>query len=184
LGGSPAGFHVAFVKDRHFKFVVSCKQVGFMICDLKRVISEHFDIYFHLWRDGGANWVREEKHWLQEEEQSWTKKTNEKKKPNLKNKDIDSKKVHFSAKLVRDSPARKFVPREEKIKTPTRFINFGSFVCVLEGFSELKGEDDAQMSRKVFGTIKRVLRTEGNSDIEIPPQSGFKSYLSNRARIL
>jgi hypothetical protein len=44
-----------------------------MICELKRVISEQFDIYFHLWRDGGANWIREEKQWLQEEEQSWKK---------------------------------------------------------------------------------------------------------------
>jgi pterin-4a-carbinolamine dehydratase len=25
VGGSPAGFHVSFVKDRHFKFAVSCK---------------------------------------------------------------------------------------------------------------------------------------------------------------
>jgi hypothetical protein len=52
-----------------------------MICELKRVISEQFDIYFHLWRDGGANWIREEKQWLQEEEQSWKKISHQKRSP-------------------------------------------------------------------------------------------------------
>jgi hypothetical protein len=50
---------------------------------------------FHLCRDGGANWVREEKQWLQEEEQSWTKMNSEKKKPNLKTKAINPKKGSF-----------------------------------------------------------------------------------------
>jgi hypothetical protein len=53
LGGSPADFHVTFLRDRHFRFSVSTKHVGFEVGDLKRVISDHFDVYFHLWRDGG-----------------------------------------------------------------------------------------------------------------------------------
>ncbi|RCV22667.1 hypothetical protein SETIT_4G239000v2 [Setaria italica] len=61
LGGTPAGFHVSYVQDRHFRFVLSCKQVGFMVCDLKRIITDSFDVYFHLWRDGGDSWVREER---------------------------------------------------------------------------------------------------------------------------
>ena len=43
-----------------FNFVVSSKSVGLMVYELKRVISEQFVIYFHLWRDGGANCVSEE----------------------------------------------------------------------------------------------------------------------------
>jgi hypothetical protein len=110
LGGTPAGFHVSFVKDRHFRFEVSCKAVGFMVCELKRVISEHFDIYFHLWRDGGANWTREEKHWSQEEEQSWTKISHQKRSPR---KADCGRRVRFCDKLVQDSPVSKSVPREE-----------------------------------------------------------------------
>jgi hypothetical protein len=54
LGGTLAGFHVTYVKDHHYRFLVASKQVGFAICALKRIISDHFDVYFHLWRDGGG----------------------------------------------------------------------------------------------------------------------------------
>lgn len=72
LGGSPAGFHVTYLQDRHFRFSVANKHVGFSICDLRRIITPHFDVYFHLWRDGGDRWVHERKHWEEEEEQGWT----------------------------------------------------------------------------------------------------------------
>lgn len=48
LGGSPAVFHVVEESDRHFWFLVSSTKVGFMVLDLKRILSEIFDIYFHL----------------------------------------------------------------------------------------------------------------------------------------
>jgi hypothetical protein len=35
------------------------KRVGFAITDLKRITTPHFDVYFHLWRNGGENWVHE-----------------------------------------------------------------------------------------------------------------------------
>jgi hypothetical protein len=72
LGGTLAGFHVTYVKDHHYRFLVASKQVGFAICALKRIISDHFDVYFHLWRDGGGgeNWIKEWRKW-QEEDQSW-----------------------------------------------------------------------------------------------------------------
>jgi hypothetical protein len=41
-----------YVRDRHFRFAVASKAVGFAVFDLKRVITPHFDVYFHLWRDG------------------------------------------------------------------------------------------------------------------------------------
>jgi hypothetical protein len=48
LGGTPAGFHVTYLKDHHFRFSVASKQVGFAIRDIKRITSQHFDVYFHL----------------------------------------------------------------------------------------------------------------------------------------
>ena len=106
LGGTPAGFHVSFVQDRHFKFVVSCKAVGFMICELKRVVTDQFDIYFHLWRDGGAHWVREEKQWIAEENQSWTEVSYAKKKKKMRNNSSSAKKVKFCDKIVQDSDSQ------------------------------------------------------------------------------
>ena len=55
LGGSPAGFHVSYLQDRHFRFSVASKHVGLLVRALKRIITDHFDVYFHLWRDGGEN---------------------------------------------------------------------------------------------------------------------------------
>jgi hypothetical protein len=55
LGGTPVGFHVTFIKDRHFRFSVASHHVGFMVCDLKQITTEHFDVYFYLWRDDSAD---------------------------------------------------------------------------------------------------------------------------------
>ncbi|GJM96549.1 hypothetical protein PR202_ga13394 [Eleusine coracana subsp. coracana] len=52
LGGIPAGFHVLFLKDRHFRFLVASKHVGLFVRALNRITTEHFDMYFHHWRDG------------------------------------------------------------------------------------------------------------------------------------
>jgi hypothetical protein len=41
------------LKDRHFRFSVASKHVGFEVCNLRRIVTEYFDVYFHLWRDGG-----------------------------------------------------------------------------------------------------------------------------------
>lgn len=71
LGGTPSGFHVKYVKDRHFCFSVASKAVGFAVTDLKRITTPTFDVYFHLWRDGGENWNKEFKKWQREEDASW-----------------------------------------------------------------------------------------------------------------
>jgi len=39
LGGLAAGFHVTFLSDRHFRFSISCKAVGFKIYNPRRVIG-------------------------------------------------------------------------------------------------------------------------------------------------
>jgi hypothetical protein len=107
LGGTPAGFHVTFLKDRHFRFSVASKQVGLLVQALKRITSEHFDIYFHMWRDGGANWELEWQRWEKEEEDSWTTRISRKAK-----RKMATKKVSFHRKLVQDSPMHKSRPRE------------------------------------------------------------------------
>jgi hypothetical protein len=48
LGCAPAGFHVTFHTDCHFRFSVASRHVGFLIHDLNRITTEHFDVYFHL----------------------------------------------------------------------------------------------------------------------------------------
>jgi hypothetical protein len=79
LGGTPAGFHVTFLKERHFHFSVASKHVGLFVRALRRITTDHFDVYFHLWRDGGADWLREWRRWEKEEEDSWTTKISTKK---------------------------------------------------------------------------------------------------------
>jgi len=142
LGGAPAGFHVTYIQDRHFRFVVSCKQVGFKVCDLKRVITEHFDVYFHLWRDGGARWIGELKRWNREEEAGWTKVTRKKGKKY-------GKRVSFSNKIAQDSPVKLSRPPEleetNPSSRPTWTIQFGSFsyqVQVEDPQAELVGQEN------------------------------------------
>lgn len=51
LGGSPSYFHARAESDRQFRFSVASKAVGLIVLNLRRVISDHFDIYFHLSRN-------------------------------------------------------------------------------------------------------------------------------------
>jgi hypothetical protein len=57
LGGTPAGFRVTYLKDCHYRFPIASKQLGLTICALKRIISGHFDVYFHLCRNGGGGGI-------------------------------------------------------------------------------------------------------------------------------
>jgi hypothetical protein len=118
LGDTPAGFHVTFIRDRHFRFSVSTKHVGFAVTKLKRIISDQFDVYFHLWRDGGANWFREWSKWQQEEDASWQQVSRRHWKPKK------LKHVSFAKNLVQDSPIKKSVPQET--------ILFGDFAGRLD----------------------------------------------------
>jgi hypothetical protein len=73
LGGAPAGFHVHFLSDRHFRFSVANKSVGFHVYNLRRFIGNHFDAYFYLWSNGAAHWEREKRLWELEQEKEWSK---------------------------------------------------------------------------------------------------------------
>ena len=66
LGGSAHGFHVTYQSQNHYRFSVANKQVGFLIYQIRRFISNFFDVYFHLWRDGTPNWEREKQLWQEE----------------------------------------------------------------------------------------------------------------------
>ena len=58
--------------DRVFKFAVSSKQVGFLICNLRSIDCKLFKCYFHLWGHGGPNWMREEKIWHHQMNAEWS----------------------------------------------------------------------------------------------------------------
>jgi hypothetical protein len=118
LGGALAGFHVTLLKDWHFCFSVASKFVGCVVCDLKHIVIDQFDVYFHLWRDGGADWIREWNKWQEEERASWQQVSHRKRNP------VNNKRVSFATKLVQDSPMKKPTPKET--------IHFGDFICQLD----------------------------------------------------
>jgi hypothetical protein len=134
LGGTPAGFHVTFIRDRHFRFSVSTKHVGFAVTELKRIISDQFDVYFHLWRDGGANWFREWSKWQQEEDASWQQVSRRHRKPKK------LKHVSFAKNLVQDSLIKKSVPQET--------ILFGDFAGRLD--SQLSSSQTQEVQNSKF----------------------------------
>lgn len=61
LGGSADKFHVKFLSTNHFCFLVASKHVGFLVYNLRRVVSSSFDIYFHLWNNGNPHREREKR---------------------------------------------------------------------------------------------------------------------------
>jgi hypothetical protein len=122
LGGAPAGFHVQYQSERHFRFSVANKAVGFHVYSLRRFIADHFDAYFHLWRDGSANWEREKCLWELEQQRQWTEVMNKCEKRKAKS----SKRVTFASSPV-------YIPRKSSLaKThPMKSLQFGQFkVCL------------------------------------------------------
>lgn len=72
FGGYPQGFHVKFLKDRSFHFLVASKAVGFDIYNAGRIVELDFELVFNLWGNGGPNWLREESLFYKEEDVEWT----------------------------------------------------------------------------------------------------------------
>ena len=180
LGGSPAGFHVSYVQDRHFRFVVSCKQVGFMVCNLKRFITDHFDVYFHLWRDGGDSWVREERRWLREEAQSWNEVSYRKKKKTTTHK----KKVTFRNPVVQESPNKSKCGEDDQ---HTKVIKFGSFKCriPIQHFSSTSSKENiSAQDRSTTSFLDNIHGTSSCRKREVEDDIQIKRVFGNCKRDL
>lgn len=48
LGGRSSDFHVKFLSNNHFHFLVFSKEVGFHVYNLRRITTSSFDVFFHL----------------------------------------------------------------------------------------------------------------------------------------
>lgn len=71
LGGIAKDFNVFHLSGWVFSFSVSCKDVGFMIHNLKSFSCKSFAIFFHLWSGGGPHWRRDYALWCAEQEAEW-----------------------------------------------------------------------------------------------------------------
>ena len=72
IGGIASDFAVLQLADRVFRFSVSSSSVGFHVVKLRSFECSSFKVFFHLWSNGGPNWVREWRSFCAEEEASWT----------------------------------------------------------------------------------------------------------------
>lgn len=70
LGGNAKNFNVFHLSGWMHGFSVSCKEVGFMVRNLKSFTCKSAIFFFH-WSDGGPNWRKDYALWCQEEAQ-WT----------------------------------------------------------------------------------------------------------------
>jgi hypothetical protein len=60
---------VALLLD--FMFPIYKIDIFVLVRALKRITIDHFDMYFHIWRDGGENWELQQKKW-EKEEKGWS----------------------------------------------------------------------------------------------------------------
>ncbi|KAG2538408.1 hypothetical protein PVAP13_9NG430000 [Panicum virgatum] len=153
LSGTASGFHVKFQSDRHFRFSVSCKDVGFHVYWLRRFIGASFDVYFHLWSNGAPPWEREKLLWEQEQLKEWTFVQSKKQKHARPMEDKPTRRVRFAPKLVHDSPVKLHQPPMQ-----SDFIHFGAFKVPMDTPVNL-----------VFGQLKKDLGSK--TDVLHDPES-------------
>jgi hypothetical protein len=72
IGGYCGYLKVSLLRERVFSFVVSTKQVGFEIINMRFYSCPQFKCYFNLWGLGGPNWAREFRLWQNECNEEWT----------------------------------------------------------------------------------------------------------------
>jgi hypothetical protein len=153
--GSLGGFHIGCVKPCHFHFSrvicgisIASKKVGLMVSSLKRITTTHFDVYFHLWRDGCLNWKLEFRRWEEEEACSWTLVSR-------KRKSKSSKVVRFASPIRQRSPFK----ARPLLKRP--LLKFGDFRCPIPQDQPAKpclSQDRSTVpASRVFSSIKNHL---------------------------
>jgi len=123
LGGRASDFHIQFLSNNHFCFSVFSKDVGFQVYKLKRIITETFDAYFHIWNNGTPHCEMEKRAWEIEQELEWTKVLSKSAKRELKKKENAQKRVRFSSK-----------PESPKPNNPNPMISiaFGAFTTQVD----------------------------------------------------
>jgi hypothetical protein len=72
LGGVVADFRPKELSARVFMFTVASREVGFHIYSLKSFSSDQYQIWFHVWGNGGPHWISEYQKFLQEQASEWT----------------------------------------------------------------------------------------------------------------
>jgi hypothetical protein len=71
VGGEACFFRVSQLADLVFRFLISCKIVGFAVYRLRSYSCSVFKAYLHLWNSGGPNWFIEWQRYSMEESKSW-----------------------------------------------------------------------------------------------------------------
>lgn len=71
IGGFPRAFDVVQLSDRVFRFSVASQLVGFHIYNLRSFECVDYKVFFHLWHNGGPNYVVEYRNWSLEEAAEW-----------------------------------------------------------------------------------------------------------------
>jgi hypothetical protein len=61
-----ADFRLVLLSDRMFHFSVASRNVGFHIHKLQSFSCDCYSIFFHLWGNGGPNWLAEFRLYSQE----------------------------------------------------------------------------------------------------------------------
>jgi hypothetical protein len=79
IGGAAVDFRPQQLSDRVFSFVVSSRDVGFHVYNLRSYSCDQYVVFFNLWSNGGANCRVKFDKYCQEDNQ-WTEVTNKKAK--------------------------------------------------------------------------------------------------------
>lgn len=166
LGGPPSSFHVRRESERHFRFSVASKAVGYLVLDLRRAITQHFDVFFYLWRDGGADWKKDRVAWEKEEERSWILVTSKKSKRL-------AKKVSFASPVKQCSPQSKPKPRP-----PDLFIKFGEHKCPIPNLASSSSSSTVAM--KFQGNKFQISNKGAQQDPRVAEKNGHCLHIGQR----